>query len=248
MSLRILALAVVLLSARSGFAQDPAVINMDREPHHHLALEKSYVKVFDVRVSPGDSIVMHRHDQDTVAIAIGDQLVTVGIPGKPDVHQKNSDAQVRLQRSGYMHSTRVDGDSPYHTVAVEFLWPQTNFHNVCAEVLVGQPLNCATSAKKDSAEYASEPLLESAESQVLLVRLHPHQTMMMRPADVMDSSAAAVIVALDAVQIPAGPGKGPIRLLRPGDFDWMGRGYAREYENLGDKDARLVKVVFSRAE
>ena len=72
---------------------------MDHEPHHHLALHNDYVKVFKVEVSPGDSIVLHSHDQDTVAIAIGDQLVTVGIPGKPDVHQKNADAQVRLQRS-----------------------------------------------------------------------------------------------------------------------------------------------------
>jgi hypothetical protein len=42
------------------------------------------------------------------------------------VHQKNTDAQVSLQRSGYIHSTHVDGDTPYHTVAVEqagnFVW------------------------------------------------------------------------------------------------------------------------------
>src|SRR6202166_4927840 len=109
-------------------AQAPAVITMDQEPHHHLSLQNDYVKVFNVEVSPGDSIVLHRHDQDTIAIAIGEQLVTVGIPGKPDVHQKNADAQVRLQRGGYVHSTRVDGDTLYHTVAVELLHVQTNFH------------------------------------------------------------------------------------------------------------------------
>jgi hypothetical protein len=57
------------------------VITMDQEPHHHVALRNNYVKVFKLEVSPGDSIVLHRHDQDTVAIAIGDQDVTVGIPG-----------------------------------------------------------------------------------------------------------------------------------------------------------------------
>lgn len=113
-------------------AQAPDVITMDQEPHHHLALHNDYVKVFRVEVAPGDSIVLQRHDQDTVAIAIGDQLVTVGVPGKPDVHSKNLDAQVRLQRSGYVHSTHVDGDTPYHTVAVELLQPQTDFYNICA--------------------------------------------------------------------------------------------------------------------
>ena len=91
---------------------------MDHEPHHHLALQNDFVKVFNVEVSP-KSIILHSHDQDTIAIAIGDQLVTVGVPGKPDVHQKNADAQVRLQRSGYTpHSTHVDGDTPYRTVTV----------------------------------------------------------------------------------------------------------------------------------
>src|SRR6202166_5201924 len=116
-------------------AQTPAVPTMDHEPHHHLALHNDYVKVFKVEVSPGDSIVLHSHDQDTVAIAIGDQLVTVGVPGKPDVHQKNADAQVRLQRSGYIHSTHVDGDTPYRTIAVELMRPQTGFHNDCATIL-----------------------------------------------------------------------------------------------------------------
>lgn len=71
---------------------------MDQEPHHHLTLQNDYVKVFKVEVSPGDSIVLHRHDQDTIAIAIGEQLVTVGIRGKPDVHQKNADAILFSQR------------------------------------------------------------------------------------------------------------------------------------------------------
>ena len=150
---------------------------MDQEPHHHLALHNDYVKVFKVQVSPGDSIVLHRHDQDTVAIAIGEQLVTVGIPGKPDVHQKNADAQVRLQRGGYMHSTRVDGDTPYHTVAVEFMRPQTGFHNVCAAVLPGEPLNCPDLPSKASATNISPPLLESGETRVQLVRVLPNQSM-----------------------------------------------------------------------
>src|ERR1700730_10051579 len=131
--------AVICLLPLPLVAQAPVVPTMDHEPHHHLVLHNDYVKVFSVLVSPGDSIILHSHDQDTVAIAIGDQLVTVGIPGKPDVQQKNADAQVRLQRSGYVHSTHVDGAAPYHAVAVELMHAQTGFHNVCAEILAGQP-------------------------------------------------------------------------------------------------------------
>jgi len=215
---------------------------MDQEPHHHLVLQNEYVKVFNVEVSPGDSIVLHRHDQDTVAIAIGDQLVTVGIPGKPDVHSKNVDAQVRLQRSGYMHSTRVDGDTPYHTVAVELLQPQTNFHNVCGEVLVGQPLNCPASAKKESAAFASETLLQSAETEVRLVRVHPHQAV-----TAAEFPFAAVIVALDPGIIPSGSPKRKDRSLQPGEFVWLESRHGRPYQNPGDKDARFIEVRFPPA-
>jgi hypothetical protein len=93
-------LAAMCLQPFPLFAQVPGVITVDQEPHHHLALHNDYVTAFKVEVSPGDSIVLHSHDQDTVAIAIGDRLVTVGISGKPDVHQKNADAQVRLQHGG----------------------------------------------------------------------------------------------------------------------------------------------------
>ncbi len=142
-------------------AQTPAVPTMDHEPHHHLALHNDYVKVFNVEVAPGDSIILHSHDQDTIAIAIGDQLVTVGIPGKTIPQSKNADGQVRLQRAGYIHSTHVDGDTPYHTVAVELMKPQTSFHNVCAEILPGQPLNCPMVVVKPIGASSIQPLLES---------------------------------------------------------------------------------------
>ena len=224
-------------------AQVLAVITMDQEPHHHLALHNEYVKIFNVEVSPGDSIVLHRHDQDTIAIAIGEQLVTVGVPGKPDVHQKNADAQVRLQRGGYMHSTRVDGDSPYRTVAVEFMRPQTGFHNVCAAILPGQPLNCPETAAEASSAYAAQSLIESGETRVRLVRVLPHQSMMLEKAS---RDTPQVIVALDAASISGVSTKGTEKILQPGDFVWLdgGPGHEGMYENRGDKEARFIEILF----
>jgi uncharacterized Zn-binding protein involved in type VI secretion len=215
---------------------------MDHEPHHHLALHNDYVKVFNVEVSPGDSIVLHSHDQDTVAIAIGDQLVTVGIPGKPDFHQKNADAQVRLQRSGYIHSTHVDGDTPYHTVAVELMRPQTNFHNVCAEILAGQPLNCPLIDPNLRIVSDSQPLLESNETRAWLISLLPHKSMK------VGESEPEVIVALDAATI-SGTSKEPAKTLKAGDFVWLdgGSGKVRVYKNVGAKGARFIEIVFQPA-
>ena len=71
-------LAVVWLVAIAASGTNAFRYHHGPGAHHHLALQNDFVKVFDVQVSPGDSIVLHRHDQDTVAIAIGEQLVTVG--------------------------------------------------------------------------------------------------------------------------------------------------------------------------
>lgn len=189
---------------------------------------------------------MHRHDRDTIAIAIGDQLVTVGVPGKPDVHEKNEDGQVRLQRSGYMHSTRVDGKTIYHTVAVELMQPQTNFHNVCAEVLPGEPLNCPSDATYESATYSSQQMLASDETMVRLLRVHPHQSMKM----LFGGAYPQLLVVLDAPPIPNRPVKGMELLSHPGDLNWneYGGGTSIESRNEGDRDARFIEIIFPRAE
>src|SRR5258708_18879422 len=68
MNIKIAWFTAILLMPLSLAAQTPPVITMDKEPHHHLNLQNEYVKVFKVAVSPGDSIALHRHDQDTVAV------------------------------------------------------------------------------------------------------------------------------------------------------------------------------------
>lgn len=237
------AAAAILVLAIPIFAQTPAVPTMDHEPHHHLVLHNDFVKILDVVVSPGDSIVLHRLDKDTIAIAIGEQLVTVEIPGKADVHQKNADAQVRLQRSGYMHSTHVDGNTPYHTAAVELVHPQrTDFHNVCAEVLVGQPLNCPKGSTKDLSGFSTQPLLASDETEVFLVRVHPHQAI--TPDNFPIGGA---IVALDPAVARLVFIKSPDKRLQPGDFLWLNRVPDHEYlyQNDSDKEARAIEFVFA---
>lgn len=241
-------IAGILLLPMLVAAQDPAVITMDQEPHHHLALHNDEVKVFAVQVAPGDSIVLHRHDQDTIAIAIGEQKVTVGIPGKPDVHQVNADAQVRLQRSGYVHSTRVDGDTPYHTVAVELMRPQTNFHNLCVAVLASEPLNCLPPPVRTAPLYTTQPLLKSDQTQARLVTLLPRQSLDLS-MNLEDAHASPdcpqLIVALDYASI-AGSGSEAEKILQPGDFMWLegGHGASRILQNSGPKETRVIDIIF----
>jgi hypothetical protein len=218
-------------------AQVPSVITMAQEPHHHLVLQNGLVNVYDAQAAPGDSLQLHRHDHDAIAIAIGDQITTVGVPGKPDVHSKNADGQVRMQRSGYVHSTHVDGDTNYFTVAVELLRTQTGAHNLCAAVLADQPLNCPADAA--SASSVSRPQFETDQTHIEVLRVRPHQTVSFG-----NLSSPQLIVTLDSASITAVSGGGPDQMLRPGDFVWFDKGGAsRVLENKNDKEVRVVTIA-----
>jgi quercetin dioxygenase-like cupin family protein len=238
---RFLWLTAVLLIPGQLFSQGPSVILMDQEPHHHLVLKNEYVKVFHVVVKPGDSIPMHRHDQDTITIAIGDQMVSVGYPDKLDAHQKNSDGQLRLQITGTVHSTRVDPGTKYHTVAVELRLPQGNPRNLCAVVMAGQPLICPKMpAEASSSKYIAQPQFESDQTRVQLVRVLPRQSVY-----VGHRGYFQLIVVLDPATISAASGKGRSRALRPGDFVWFEKGSAsRVLTNKGKSQARFVEFAF----
>jgi len=238
-------LAVLLILPLPLAAQAPSIITMAEEPHHHLALHNDYVNVYNAAAAAGDSLLLHRHNNDAIAIAIGDQTVTVGIPGKPDVHTKNADGQVRMQLSGYVHSTRNDGQAAYHTVAIELLRPQTGEHNLCATVLPGKPLNCpGAAAKASSSKRIDLPQFSSNETRVQTVRVPPHQN-----TNIANPAQSELIVALDPASISPASGRGPDELLRAGEFLWFEKGtLSRTLKNGSDKDVRFVELTFMPSE
>src|ERR1700675_374607 len=157
-------------------AQPPEVIPLSAEPHHHLALHNNYVNVYRVQVSPHDSVVLHRHDADAISVMLSDAEVTVRSPGRPDVRQKLSKGQIRLQASGYVHSTTIESNEPYRNVTVELLLPQTGHENLCAVVAAGKPLHCSDEQKTGSSSaYKIEPQFQTDQTRLTIYRIEPHQ-------------------------------------------------------------------------
>ena len=233
-------LFVALLLPIAVAGQAPAMITMDQEPHHHLALQNEYVKVFMVAIDPGDAIKMHSHDHDTVAIAIGEQTVTVGYPDKPEVHLKTPDGQLRMQQTGYVHSTRLDAGI-YHTVAVELIHSQSNQRNLCSAVMANKPLNCPeTPATSASEKFFVKPQFESDQTHIQLVNLFPDQK-----ANIGSAQYFQLIVALDPMSLLPASGSGPAKNLRPGEFFWVDKGAAfRALKNDSKAEARFIRFEF----
>jgi quercetin dioxygenase-like cupin family protein len=219
-------------------AQAPEVIPLASEPHHHLALHNAYVNVYQVEVAPHDSVLLHRHDADAISIMLSDAAVTVRAPGKPDVHQKLVDGQLRLQARGYVHATSIDGDTTYRNVTVELLLPQQGARNLCAVVIGALPLNCpVTQVQTPPATHIDQPQFETSQTQITLIRVLPHQSVALG-----DPGGPELIVALDAVATAGG--KGPENSLRRGDIVWLEAAKPSQvFENPGDKEARLISFA-----
>jgi quercetin dioxygenase-like cupin family protein len=224
--------------AIAAAAQAPAVIPLASEPHHHLALHNAYVNVYQVEVAPHDSVLLHRHDADAISIMLSDSEVTVRAPGKPDVHQKLVDGQLRLQANGYVHSTSIDGETTYRNVTVELLLPQQGARNLCAPIIAALPLNCpGAQAQTPAATHIDQPQFETNQTYITLVRVLPHQSVALG-----DPGRPELIVALDAVATLGE--KGPENSLHPGDFAWLEAGNAsRVFKNNGGKEARLISFA-----
>jgi quercetin dioxygenase-like cupin family protein len=233
------AFLTVLCCLPSGAsAQAPAVLPLASEPHHHLALHNAYVNVYQVEVAPHDSVLLHRHDADAISIMLSDSEVTVRAPGKPDVHQKLREGQLRLQARGYVHSTSNDGDTTYRNITVELLLPQQDARNLCAPVIAALPLDCPGAPTPPlTATHMEQPQFETSQTYLTLIRVLPHHS-----AGLGDPDRPELIVALDAV-VTLGE-KGLESSLHPGDFVWLAAGKAsRLFENNSDKEARLISFA-----
>jgi quercetin dioxygenase-like cupin family protein len=221
-------------------AQMSTVIPLSSEPHHRLVLHNKYVNVYEVEVAPRDTVQLHRHEYDAISIMLSNSEVIVRALGKPDVRQKLSEGQLRLQSRGYVHSTSIEGDTTYRNVTVELLLLQQGAQNLCAAVIATERLNCPPAeSPPPGMTHIEQAQFQTQQTTVTLVRLMPHQTM-----HVGDPSRSVLVVALDDA-LSTGSGEDPQSSLRPGDFVWLEKGTpARALRNTSGNEARLISFIF----
>jgi quercetin dioxygenase-like cupin family protein len=223
-----------------AWGQEPEVLPIDAEPHHHLAFKNEYVKVYQVEVAPNDAVKLHRHDTDALSLSLSESLVTVHFPGKQDVQQKLANGQIRLQARGWVHSTSVQGDTPFRNDTVELLMPQSGERNGCAQVMAKEPMHCEGVHDRVG---LGQPQFETDQTFVGLVRVKPHEQVV-----VGEPAGATLVVALDAGAAHSGE-SGKSISLRPGDFVWLDKGHAREaFRNEGATEVRLVCFGLARGD
>jgi hypothetical protein len=232
--------ALVLLTGMLPLAlaaQAPSIIPLEKEPHHQLMLRNDEVVVFKVKLLPGESLLLHRHDYDEASMTMSEGATVAVFPGQPEVHQKDVSGTVRFHRAGVIHVIRNVSDTPYYLhESISLLQPQGNVRNFCAAVDEKQPIDCPNIGNK-SAVYV-KPQYETERMRASVTYVPSGGS-----APLADGDRDDLIVAIDEVWIAAGDKAA--KLLQPGDCMWIGHSEKMAMVvNKGEKESRFATFAF----
>ena len=220
-------------------SQAPSAMPLEKEPHHQLLLQNQDVIVFKVKLMPGDTLLLHRHDHDEASMTISNGTTEAIVPGQPPVPQKDVSGTVRFHYAGVVHQIKNTGDRPYYLhESISLLRPQGKVRNFCSAAAEGQPLNCPDPPAKHSAPFFSEPQYETELMRATVIRVLPHQA-----APIGEPDRDDLVVAVD--KVTATSASNVAKELNPGDCMWLGHGEkAQVIKNNSAEEARFVIFAF----
>jgi hypothetical protein len=205
-----------------------AEVELTGEPHHHLALENAYVRVFKVEVPPHSATMMHWHRHDYMFVTLGDTVVENDVKDKPPVTLKLQDAETHFSAASFAHIAKNNTDQPFRNVTIELLknddskWdPDRGL-----SVLHGGTLDILF--VKDGARVSDLELQPGG-----MVPEHTH-------------TGPHLVVAVTDLDLESKPtGKPATRTqLKSGDIKWVEGGYSHTLTNVGKHPAKLITVEF----
>ena len=164
----------LLMTGSYVLAQEPQTlpgVPISQEHHHHLVLENSYVKAYEVEVAPHESTLMHQHLHDYVYVVFGDAEFTNAAAGKPEVKVKAPDLTVNFSPGPFAHVAVNNSHNPFRNITIELLHPQ-------GEVKKFYPTLVAALSGTPNGERKLEPttVLETQEVRVQAVGIAPKST------------------------------------------------------------------------
>lgn len=99
---------------------DPSAASAD--VGSRLLFENDRVRVWDLRLEPGQSTGLHRHVHDYLYVVIGDGVLQgVGADGQADPPRPMADGEVRFRAidGEDVHEAVNRGDTPWRNIIVE---------------------------------------------------------------------------------------------------------------------------------
>ena len=213
-------------------AQTPEV-EITSEPHHHLALENDYVRVFKVEVAPHTATLMHRHRHDYLFVTLGDAHASNEVEGKAPVDLKLSDGETRFANGNFAHIARNLADTPFRNVTIELMQDDKVRTSPSPWPMEG--------GDKDFSGGHVKVLYVRDAARVSEIDLQPGAT---QPGHRHDGPFLVVAIT-DLDFRSEREGQNPITThMKAGDIKWLAGGYTHTLTNTGSSPARHVIVEF----
>ena len=222
-------LTAIVLGAATLLAQTSPEVEITAEPHHHLALQNAYIRVFQVVIPPGEATLMHRHHHDYVHVTLCACQLSREIPGKPPEAVTRKSGETGFSEGNFAHVVRNVGSIPFHAVDIEFLQDGKEPKSPAARRDEDRGLNVLQGGTQDI-------LFVKDGVRVSDIELQPHGMVPKQPG-----SGPRLIVAVSDVSL-SGDGKQADIQLKPGEIKWLAGGSA--LMNKGPAQGKFVMLEF----
>jgi mannose-6-phosphate isomerase-like protein (cupin superfamily) len=204
------------------FGSEQAPVPVAKEPNHHLKLENSSIRVYDVVVPPGGATLMHVHGKDYFFANFGDATLKNQAAGQPEQDLNLKDGEARYTPATVTHRIRNIGKTPFHNLTVELLQPPS-----ANAGRLTQPGENQTVVVENERIRAIRALLQPGESTG--IHSHPQHTLMI----MVDSGSVRIDV----------PGQKPQeKRVKPGEFAWQETPPTHSLANSGKTPVRIIEV------
>jgi hypothetical protein len=215
-------------------------VPISQEHHHHLIIENSYLKAYEVEVPAHESTLLHQHDFDYVYVVLGGAQVTNTVVDKLEVRMYLPDTTVNFSKGPFAHVAGNVGDTPFRNITISLLHHQgevkTYYPSVDAAL---SPLAGQTTNQTDkSAGLTKVMMLETDEVRVFAALLEP--------AGNWSSSEthARFVVLLDRMKDTTGPREKNAPTFPAGLLKWIPEGQSWAFNNDTQYEKRFVMLEF----
>ena len=224
--------AYFLLTFALLTAQAADVVEITAEPHHHLILQNSLVRVFQVEIPAGDSTLLHVHHHDYIAVHPGVTDISNTVTGKPPVFVKQPVGETHFTAGNFTHVVRNNGAATFDSIDVELQQDQ-------GRKTPPQPW----------AEERGLEVLQGGTQDILFVKDGARASEIdLQPGGMIPAQAHAsphlfvAITDVDLVSHAAGqPGKID---LKPGAVNWVEAGPTPALMNGSQAGAKFILLEF----
>ena len=111
-------------AANAAAAPVPAPPEYLSDSRHRWLFENQYIRVYDVRIPPGETTDFHRHAYDAVTVFVSGGLVAIQVQGEPWGMTEKIVPGVAFSadsKKPFVHRVRNDGTAEYHVILVQLL-------------------------------------------------------------------------------------------------------------------------------